>query len=62
MVNVVKRIKLFKVPKEDDIDRILAQFEILRKTARKVWKLTKYILLRVILMYSSGWQTIYHLQ
>ena len=32
----VKRITLFKVPKDDDIEKVLKQYEILRKTAVKV--------------------------
>lgn len=32
----VKRITLFKVPKEEDIDAILGQYEIMRTTAEKV--------------------------
>ncbi|EXJ92070.1 hypothetical protein A1O3_00620 [Capronia epimyces CBS 606.96] len=32
---LVKRITLFKVPKEEDIDAILAQYEVLRATAEK---------------------------
>ncbi|KAJ9656239.1 hypothetical protein H2198_005090 [Neophaeococcomyces mojaviensis] len=31
----IKRITLFKVPKEEDIDRLLAQYEVLRQTAVK---------------------------
>ncbi|ETI20707.1 hypothetical protein G647_07049 [Cladophialophora carrionii CBS 160.54] len=31
----VKRITLFKIPKEEDIDGALAQYEILRSTAQK---------------------------
>lgn len=32
----VKRTTLFKVPKEEDIEKVLKQYEILRKTAVKV--------------------------
>ncbi|KAL2401036.1 hypothetical protein ABEF95_016761 [Exophiala dermatitidis] len=31
----VKRITLFKVPKEEDIDAIIGQYEIMRTTAEK---------------------------
>ncbi|OAL40553.1 hypothetical protein AYO20_00289 [Fonsecaea nubica] len=31
----VKRVSLFKVPKEDDIDAILAEYQVLRNTAQK---------------------------
>jgi len=36
MPQYVKRITLFNVPKEEDIDKVLAQYEVLRKTAEKV--------------------------
>lgn len=37
MSNVyVKRTTLFKVPKEEDIEAVLKQYEVLRKTAVKV--------------------------
>ena len=32
----IKRTTLFKVPKEEDIDAVLKQYEILRKNAVKV--------------------------
>ncbi|KIW99777.1 uncharacterized protein Z518_10705 [Rhinocladiella mackenziei CBS 650.93] len=31
----IKRITLFKVPKEEDIDAIIAEYEVLRATAQK---------------------------
>lgn len=34
----IKRTTLFKVPKEEDIETVLKQYEILRKTAVKVMK------------------------
>ena len=34
--NYIKRTTLFKVPKEDDIERVLKQYEVLRKTAVRV--------------------------
>jgi hypothetical protein len=32
----IKRVTLFKIPKEEDIDAVLDQYDILRKTAQKV--------------------------
>jgi hypothetical protein len=32
----VKRITLFKIPKEEDIDAILGEYQVLRSTAQKV--------------------------
>lgn len=32
----VKRITLFKIPKEEDIDAIISEYEVLRATAQKV--------------------------
>jgi hypothetical protein len=32
----VKRVSIFKVPKEEDIDAIIAEYDVLRKTAQKV--------------------------
>lgn len=32
----VKRVSLFKVPKEEDIDAIIAEYAVLRATAQKV--------------------------
>jgi hypothetical protein len=32
----VKRTTLFKVPKEEDIEKVFKQYEVLRKTAVKV--------------------------
>lgn len=32
----VKRTTLFKIPKEEDIDKVIKQYEILRSTAVKV--------------------------
>ena len=34
--NYIKRTTLFRVVKEEDIERVLKQYEILRKTAVKV--------------------------
>lgn len=34
--NYVKRITLFKIPKEEDVSALLEQYEILRSTATKV--------------------------
>lgn len=34
----VERVTLFKIPKEEDIDRLLEQYKILSKTAVKVSK------------------------
>ncbi|OAP64991.1 hypothetical protein AYL99_00963 [Fonsecaea erecta] len=31
----VKRVTLFKVPKEEDIDAILAEYQVMRSTAQK---------------------------
>ncbi len=31
-----KRYTMFKIPKEEDIDRVLKQYDILRQTAIKV--------------------------
>ncbi|KEF54151.1 uncharacterized protein A1O9_09946 [Exophiala aquamarina CBS 119918] len=31
----IKRVTLFKIPNEEDIDAVLAQYDILRKTAQK---------------------------
>ena len=33
----VKRATFFKVPKEEDIQSVLKQYEVLRKNAVKVW-------------------------
>lgn len=32
----IKRTTLFKIPKEEDIEAVLRQYEIVRATARKV--------------------------
>jgi len=32
----IKRVTLFKVPKEEDIDAILAEYQVMRSTAQKV--------------------------
>lgn len=32
----IKRVTLFKIPKEEDVDAVLAEYDILRKTAEKV--------------------------
>ena len=37
----VKRITLFKVAKDEDIEKVLKQYEILRKTAVKVRGITE---------------------
>jgi hypothetical protein len=39
----VKRTTLFKVPKEDDIEKVLKQYELLRKTAVKVKLLPPFL-------------------
>lgn len=36
MPTTVKRISLFKIPKEEDIDAILGEYHVLRTTAQKV--------------------------
>lgn len=36
--NYVKRTTIFKIPKEEDIDTVIKQYEILRKTAVKASK------------------------
>ena len=38
----VKRVTLFKVPKEEDIETVLKQYEVLRQTAVKVYTLLHY--------------------
>lgn len=38
----IKRVTLFKIPKEDDIDAVLGQYDILRKTAEKVTPLESW--------------------
>ncbi|KAJ9613042.1 hypothetical protein H2200_002983 [Cladophialophora chaetospira] len=35
MSKTVKRITLFKIPKEEDIDAVLEQYQVLRNTAQK---------------------------
>lgn len=32
----IKRVTLFKIPKEEDVDAVLAEYDLLRKTAEKV--------------------------
>lgn len=34
--NCVKRLTMFKIPKEEDIDKVLKEYEVLRKNAKKV--------------------------
>ena len=32
----VKRVTLFKIPKEEDIDAVLSEYQVMRATAQKV--------------------------
>jgi hypothetical protein len=32
----IKRVTLFKVPKEEDIEAILSEYQVMRSTAQKV--------------------------
>lgn len=34
--NYVKRLTMFKIPKEEDIEKVLREYEILRKNAKRV--------------------------
>ena len=69
----IERVTLFKIPKEEDIDRLLDQYRTLSKTAVKVSKLlyfqysfcqfslclSLYIDVHA-LTDSIGWQALYH--
>lgn len=34
--NYVKRLTMFKIPKEEDIEKVLKEYEVLRKNAKRV--------------------------
>ncbi len=39
----IERITMFKIPKEEDRNKVLEQYKVLKKTATKVWQVVVQI-------------------